>query len=164
MNYNIWFLFEQFRSLSISDRVLVVLGYILVMLLITLMVAPHSDLAKKPVHTKGTGCKNGKLYKVYRGVGHLLNKSANSGREYKVDYERRAERNEQTYRPQWHIHTIVGKLKRIVNHSGTEPLFTNPSPFILLPLLREGGKGDRLLSISKYIRLSNDVNILYDAT
>jgi hypothetical protein len=121
VNYDIWFLFKQFMSLSISGRVLVVLGYILVMLLITLMVAPHSDLAKKPVHTKGTRCKNSKLYKVHRGVGYLLDKSANSGREYQVDYERRAERNEQAYRPQWHIRTIVNKLFRRVNQSGKEP-------------------------------------------
>jgi len=121
VTYDIWFLFKQFMSLSINGRILVVLGYILVMLLIILIVAPHSDLAKKPVHAKGTRRKNGKLYKVYRGVGYLLNKFTNSGREYQVDYERRAERNEQAYRPQLHIRTIVNWLRRRVNQSGKEP-------------------------------------------
>lgn len=121
MNYDIWFLFKQFMSLSISDRMMTILGYILVMLLITLMAVPHSDLAEKPVHTRSTRRKNGKLYKAHVWLSYLLDKSANSRREYQVDYERRAERNEQAYRPQWHILTIVNKLRRRVNQSGKEP-------------------------------------------
>jgi hypothetical protein len=64
------------------------------MRLTTLMAVSRLDLAEKCVHTKGTRRKNGKLYKVSEEVGHLLDKSANSRRDYQVDYERRAERDE----------------------------------------------------------------------
>jgi hypothetical protein len=146
MNYDIWFLFEQFRSLSVGGKIAVVCGHILVLLLAMLwatFLARRRSVRTSSAHTEFIGHptenpneradnpqENENLEKPKQGhiIGSdlLSNPSDNRGDWY-LHYQTGDEtpKDKQRIPKSCHIATIVNKLRRRVTHSGTEPYSNN---------------------------------------
>jgi len=134
VNYDIWFLFEQFRSLSIGGKIAMVSGHVLVILLIVLwetsraqrhnakrLSATTIEPTEKLIHTIGTSPQKGNLCNAHKGLTYLLETFRNSLSKYHLYYQSDKDGNSPTYPVQRHMRAIVNKLRRRVNQSGKEP-------------------------------------------
>ena len=138
MNYDIWFLFEQFRSLSVGGKIAFVCGHILVLLLIILCethreqrqnakrsptAIPCSIIepAEKLIHTISTCPQKGNLRNAHKRLAYLLETFRNSLGKYQLHYQSKINGDSPTHQFQRHIRDIVNKLRRGVNQSGKEP-------------------------------------------
>lgn len=138
MNYNFWFLLEQFRSLSVGGKIAVVAGHIVGLLLIILLETyrtqrheakrlskPTScsivEPAEEPIHARTASQKKGNFGNKGKGMTYFLEGLRNGWRKYQLHYQAENPRDSPMYPTQRHIRAIVNKLRRRVNHSGKEP-------------------------------------------
>jgi hypothetical protein len=147
MNFDIWYLFEHFRTLPFTGKVAVISGYILVLLVSILWArflarkqntrasSTETELAKRPTENAHDCANNsqesGNLEKPKEDgiirlgfVGKLPNNRGNWYLHYQTE-NKRQDNEQRSLKPVTrcpaHIHTILDKLRRRVNQSGKEP-------------------------------------------
>jgi hypothetical protein len=142
MNYDIWFLFEQFRSLSVGGRIAVICGHILALFLAILwakFLARRRSARASSMHTEFIGHptanpneradsyqEDENLEKPKQGdiIGSdLLSNPSDKRSKWYLHYQAGDEspKNHQWIPKSCHIQTIINKLRRRVNQSGKEP-------------------------------------------
>ena len=137
MNYNIWLLFEEFQSLSIGGKIVVVAWHILAILCLMLWeeskaqkhdaresstATPNSliEYTEKLVHTNKNPHERGNPHK--RSCGGIMNTLRNSWIQAHLYCKANKKGDRSIYQFRSHIRTIVNWLRRGVNQSGKEPI------------------------------------------
>jgi hypothetical protein len=144
MNLGTCALFQFFSELSVWGKVAFIAGYILMALLLALWekskarrrittrtpeLTPHSTIkvTKKLIHAVPTSTPKYDQYDAFDRVRHLLETfGSNLSKSVVYCKPHNGGKNHLKYLHQYtpkslHIRTIVSKLRRRVNHSGTEP-------------------------------------------
>jgi hypothetical protein len=136
MNYDIWFLFKQFGSLSLGGKIAVVGGHIIVLLLMMLWAtflgrkqgdrasSVHTDSVRHPIENPNECTdnpqENKNLEKPKQGdiIGSsLLSNPSDNRSNWYLNYQTgdKTPNNKQRIPKSCHLQTIINKLRRAVN-------------------------------------------------